>query len=100
MRLLFLILLLAAPPAMADSIARQGDDWVRLSPRMCADRSIRAVILQKGGDPEEFRAAYVHVDGKDYAACWQPVGAGAGLIYADGVVGIIPLTDLKLIPEL
>jgi hypothetical protein len=91
--------LAAASSCFADSIARQGSDWVRLSPKPCADETVKAVIVQKGGNPEAFRAATAHLQGQDFSACWVPVGGAVGLVYSDGDQGLVSMADLHPVPE-
>jgi hypothetical protein len=93
-----ILLLLCAPLAHADAIARQGNDWVRLTARPCADPKVLAHIP----DPKrqlDFRAATAHFQGQTYSGCWTPIPGGAGVIYEDGDQGLIPLEDLKPAPE-
>lgn len=95
-----ILIALALPPyARADSIAKNGADWVRLTARPCENAEVIAAIQAKGLEPGAFWAASAHVDGKDFAACWLVAPGGAGLIFDDGDVGYVPQGDLKAIPE-
>lgn len=102
MRLLLLAGLLAAAPAFADSEARRGDDWVRLTLKPCADEK----VLQHMPDKQAhlgYRAAIARYEGKEYNACWKPgvfMGAeGALLVYEDGDAGFVPRAELKPVKE-
>jgi hypothetical protein len=54
---LALILLLAAAPVLADSEARQGNDWVRITAKPCTDEKVLAHIAAAGDNPLDYRAA-------------------------------------------
>jgi len=88
-----------AGTAIADSIARQGSNWVRLTLRPCEDAKVAAVIQAQGKHPGQFRAAYASFDGRSYVACWTPAQGGAALVYQDADVGFVPIGDLKPAPE-
>lgn len=92
-------LLCLALPVFADSIARQGSDWVRLTLKPCEDAQVVAVMQAQGLKPEDFRAGLGHFGGQDFAACWRPAGGGAALVYGDGDQGYVPVGDLKIAPE-
>jgi hypothetical protein len=102
--LAFLFLLLAllfAPSVRADSEARQGADWVRVTALPCTDAAVVALITQAGGDPVDWRAAQAEFGGKPFAACWQPVFAEqrALLVYSDGDSGYVPFAALHPLKE-
>lgn len=86
-------------PAQADSMARQGSDWVRLTARPCTNEKVLATITAAHLDPASFWAATASFGGTPYAACWTLVRGGAGLIYEDGDQGLIPQSDLKPAPD-
>jgi len=98
-RSLILAAAILAFPAIADSIARQGSNWVRLTLRPCEDAKVAAVIQAQGLHPGQFRAAYASFDGRSYVACWTPAQGGAALVYGDGDQGYVPVGDLKPAPE-
>jgi hypothetical protein len=97
--LVAIVLLLCAPLARADAIARQGSNWVRLTALLCKSEPVQERIKALGRDPLDFRAASARFEGKDYAGCWIPRGGAAHVIYEDGDQGLIPLEDLKPAPE-
>lgn len=98
MRAIVFGLLLAAGPVCADSIARSGSDWIRLSLNPCEGKAAE-VIRAAGGDPLAFRAGYARISGQEFAACWQPVDGGALLVYDDGDQSVIPAAEFKRAPE-
>lgn len=91
--------LAVASPAGADTIARQGSDWVRLTLRPCADPAVVAVLEAHGEHADAFRAAVAYFGGHEFAGCWRPVGGGAGIVYGDGDAGYVPAQDLAPVPE-
>jgi hypothetical protein len=98
------VLVAAAGSALADYIAHQGDDSVRLTMSACTDPEVAQVIQGVGHRTEDFRQAQVHLDGKDWPACWQAVelpegGTAAFIVYPDGSGGLIPRELFKLAPE-
>lgn len=97
----FLLIALAAAPAHADAMARQGEDWVRITALPCSDAGVLAQIQAAGDDPADYRAANARFAGQAYAACWRPMWARrtAFLRYADGDAGLVPFAELKPIPE-
>lgn len=92
-------ILLLAPLALADSVARNGSDWVRLTLKPCEDTAIAAVMAKQGLNPLDFRAGTANFNGKDYALCWMPVNGGAGLVFDDGDAGFVGSDQLKAVPE-
>lgn len=53
-------------PAAADSIAKRGDDWVRITARPCSDPGILALIAKGDPDPHahlDYRAAMARIQG-------------------------------------
>lgn len=91
-------LLLVAAPALADSVARQGADWVRITARPCTNEKVPQHIPD-AGRRLDFRAATAQFGGQGYSACWTPIPGGVGLVYEDGDQGIVPQGDLKPVPE-
>ncbi len=83
-----------APVAFADDlIARQGEDSVRLTDAPCVSEQVLVRLAPQAH--ETLRAATAVFQGRNFAACWRPVGGMAVLIYEDGDQGIIPLEQLK-----
>lgn len=93
-----LITLFVSGLALADSIGRQGNDWVRITARPCADDKVLQHIPD-AGRRLDFRAATAHFQGQDYAACWAQAAGGVDLVYEDGDTGFVPERDLKPVPE-
>lgn len=101
MRMLLIAALLAAGPALADSEARQGADWVRITARPCTDLKVLEQIGLAQDNPLDYRAASAEFNGEKFAACWKPLFEREliYLRYGDGDQGLIPFTDLKPVPE-
>lgn len=91
---LALILMLAAPAVLADSIARRGDNWVRTTEQPCTEETVLQ-HLPPGLDAKDFRAAAAHFDGQDFAACWISIPGGAAVLYDDGDSGVIREQELQ-----
>lgn len=98
MRYSLALILFMASPAYADAIAKQGNDWVKLTARPCADPKVLRHIPDPGRKLD-YRAAVASFGGQPYAACWTPIRGGVGVIYEDGDQGAIPAGDLKPVPE-
>lgn len=90
-------LTLAAGYAISDSMARNGDDWVRITARPCTNLEVLGHIGKAGDNPLDYRAGVARVGGKEYAACWKPLYAQemVYLRYADGDQGAVPFGELK-----
>ena len=85
--------LLAAGPAMADVIARSGEDSVRLTQNPCSITQHQAFPT---GIPDVFRAASAVVGKQLYTACWGLRADGVVfVIYEDGDVALIPVNHFK-----
>lgn len=98
MRLLILPFLLAlASLAHADSIARSGDNWVRIAATPCEAAQVVQHIEAAGDDPKDFRAASARVGGQEFVGCWRPDFANRMVYmrYEDGDDGFVPFDDLK-----
>lgn len=95
--LLAAIAVCVALPVQADSIARNGADWVRLTAKPCSSAEVLAHIGTSGEDPKDFRAALARINGTEYEACWRPVydKEVVFLRYSDGDAGLVPFGDLK-----
>lgn len=101
MRYLIFILLLACGACHADAIARQGANWVRVTALPCKNDKVVAAIQEARDDPLDYRAASAHYGGEDFAACWRPMTERRMfyLRYEDGDTGLVPLDDMKPVPE-
>lgn len=95
--LLAMIMMLAAAPALADSEAREGADWVRISADPCKDEKVLAHIAAAGEDAKDYRRARAEIQGASYSGCWQPLfnKEVIYLRYEDGDSGVVPFRDLK-----
>lgn len=95
-----LLVALGSPqPARADSEARKGADFVRMSALPCKDEAVVAAIQALGLDPLDFRAARAEFGGQTFLACWRRVGDLAHIVYQDGDQGAVPFTELKPLRE-
>lgn len=93
MKTLLVAALLAAGPAVADVIARSGEDSVRLTQSPCAIAEHPAFPT---GIPEVFRAASAVVSKQMYVACWALRSDGqVFIVYDDGDAGLIPAGMFK-----
>jgi hypothetical protein len=82
--------LIAAGPVMADDlVARNGDDYVRLTSRPCSTPEVLALL--PADMHEHFQDAVTHVGGQTFRGCWVlgPDGI-VRLRYEDGDAGIVP----------
>jgi hypothetical protein len=86
-----------AMPVWADSIARNGDDWIRLTAQPCAHAEVTKHLASAGESPKDYRAASARVGGQEYAACWKPMYAQevVFLRYSDGDAGLIQFNEFK-----
>jgi hypothetical protein len=93
MRALILAALVAAAPAMAVPVARNGSDVVRLLEAPCIESIARLI---KPEVRERYRLARATVEGQEWSACWalRPDGLVV-LIYEDGDGGLIPAAQFK-----
>lgn len=98
MKRILIAALIAAGPAFADSIVKQGDDWIRITGRPCSDPNVLRHIPDSGHQLD-FRAARARLGGAEYSACWLPIPGGVGIVYEDGDMGTIPESMLKPVPE-
>lgn len=97
----FAVLSLACCAARADSEARHGADFVRLTALPCSDSAMVGFITAAGESPDDYRAASAQFAGVPYVACWRPVfkRREVYLRYSDGDAGMVPFDDLKPIRE-
>lgn len=95
--LLAAIAVCVALPVKADSIARNGSDWVRLTAKPCASAEVLEHMKKAGENPLDFRAGLARISGAEYEVCWRPVYEHevVFLRYADGDAGLVPFGDLK-----
>lgn len=99
--LLALLLILLAPAALADSIARHGENWVRLTAQPCTNEAVAGHLTAAGEDPADYRAASARFDGREFSACWKPDFSTRNVMmrYEDSDGGMVPFDDLKAVPE-
>lgn len=91
----------AAGAALADSEARRGSDFVRITVRPCADEKVVAAITAAGEDPKDYRAARAEIGGAPFAGCWKPMFEREMIFlrYDDGDAGLLPFGELKPVKE-
>lgn len=102
MRAILIAVALAMPTqAFADSEARQGADWVRISALPCKNEKVLALIQAAGEDGKDYRAARAEFAGAPYTPCWKPIFERevVYMIYEDGDKGLIPFRDFKPVQE-
>jgi hypothetical protein len=99
---LALSLLLAASPVLADSEARIGADWVRISATPCKNEEVLKHLKDAGENPLDYRAAAASWQGQDYQACWKPLMQQQMVYvrYTDGDHGLVPFRDLKPVKDI
>lgn len=95
---LALILLLASAPALADSEARQGKDWVRIFDAPCVSAETLGRIPPQAR--EQFHKAQGVVRGEKFFGCWQWIGDFAYILWDDGDEGAVPKSDFKPVLEI
>lgn len=97
MKAALMLALLVILPAYADSEARQGADWVRITANPCSDEATIAVITQHGGDPLDFRQAKAEFGGQAFDACWRPMfdTKEVLIVFGDGDVSRVPFAALR-----
>lgn len=88
--------------AIADSEARQGDDWVRITILPCSNEAVIASLEADKEDPQDYRAAMASVEGKSFSACYTPIPSKRVIYlrYEDGDGGVVPYDSLKPVREL
>jgi hypothetical protein len=97
MKALALALAVLCAPALAqDAVAHRGDDSVRITEAPCPTQVLK---LLPEGTRGYFRAAFAIVDGKSFAGCWAARSDGmVVLMYPDGDMGVLPLSDFEQAP--
>lgn len=96
MRYLALLAALACPVAMADAVATNGKDSIRLTQGACAPEVLRHIPEGYRGF---FRSAPSMLGGKAWVACWAHRTDGTILIvYEDGDQGIVPIGEFRDAP--
>lgn len=95
--LLALFLVMISAPALGDSEARQGADWVRITALPCSDATVLEHLTAASENPLDYRAARAEFQGAPYMACWKPLFDARTIFlqYSDGDQGLVPFTDLK-----
>jgi hypothetical protein len=100
--IMMLVMLLAAPLALADAEARRDNgDWVRITPRSCADEKVLANIAGRGENPLDYRAGRAEIGGTPYEVCWAADYDRQMYIlrYDDMDVGELPFRAMRPVPE-
>lgn len=98
---LLAVLVLLVCPAWADSEARAGADWVRITAQPCTEHAVLQLIQDAGEDPADYRAARAEFGGVPYTACWRPRFEQRAIFlrYGDGDGGLVPFDALKPVRE-
>lgn len=88
------VLALLCLPAMADIVARQDGDSVRLTDQPCPE-----AVLQKihPARRDRYSLAVAVVERVTYAACWTLIveRAHVHVVYSDGAAGWIPAAHFR-----
>ena len=93
MKALLIAALMAAGPAAADLVTKQGANTLRLTEHPCPVTMAKYLPAEIIG---RFLAAVAIVDGKTYMGCWTIRGDGQVFLrYEDGDGGLVPLTSFK-----
>lgn len=95
-----LLALLVALPVCANAelslIARQGDNWVRITDKPCTNDAVLKLISEREPDEvENTKAAEAKWEGRVYQACWHVADMRVHVIYEDGDHGFIPVQVLE-----
>lgn len=79
----------------ADSEARSGSSWVRITAQPCKDEKVTQHIPE--AERKDWRAAKAEINGVAYSACWKPLYQQSMVLmkYEDGDDGLVPFGDLK-----
>ena len=97
MRSLLIAAVLAAGPALADSEARQGADWVRIFDSPCV--SAQTLVLIPPEARSDFQKAQGVYKGEKFFGCWQKRGGIVYILWEDGDHAIIPIEALRRVTE-
>jgi hypothetical protein len=102
MRHCLLAAALLCAPAFADSEARVGSDWVRISANPCKNEEVLKHLKDAGENSLDYRAATASWQGQGYQACWKPLMAQQMVYvrYSDGDQGLVPFRDLKPVKDI
>jgi hypothetical protein len=97
--ILFLILLLLTPLALAETrVLRQGNDEVRVFDGPCVSAETIGRIPEN--EREGWKKVQGYINGQRYFGCWRPLDeAFVYILWEDGDQGLIPLTELKPVIE-
>jgi hypothetical protein len=74
-------LALAAGTAMADLVATNGRNELRLMTAACTNETVLEQIKPEWRD--KFQRAHASIGGKPFAGCWVDTGEGAYIIFFD-----------------
>lgn len=85
--------LLAAPVMAEELVASIGGDSVRLSDSQCANEKVLEQF--DPGMRSQLKHAIAVLQGQSLEACWITDGKVAHLVYEDGDVGLVPLSEFK-----
>lgn len=94
---LILAALIAAPAAAETRVASNGRDEVRVTDTPCTFAGV--LMHMPEGERKYYQRATARIAGQSYFACWREVGNVLHLWYEDGDQGIVPVRDLKAVPE-
>jgi hypothetical protein len=84
--------LFAACSAMADLVASNGENELRLMPGPCVHGGILGML--KPEHRPQFRKGQAWVEGKMFYACWADTGEGSYIVfYDDGDVKVYSVTS-------
>jgi hypothetical protein len=99
MRAFFVLCLLLLMPAAAhaDSEARFGTNWIRVTALPCTDPVVLVVLAAIDEDVADWRQASSFIDGAPYGACWQPDfnARVAVVLFSDRTYTTFALAHLK-----
>lgn len=94
----FVALLVVAAPALgAQRVYTQGSDEVRVFDTPCV--SVETLNRIPPNEREGWNKAAGRVSGQRFFGCWRALGDAIYILWEDGDQGVVPLEDLKPIPE-
>lgn len=82
-----------ADATVAEAEARDGRDWVRVTAQPCSNAAV-LMRLPAGPMPLLWQAE-VEFRGVRYSPCWHRKGDAIYLLYEDGDLGILPVSNLR-----